>query len=63
MTLVNAANEKMGESTTDTYGDFKFDNLEENSGKYTLQIAYEGYKSKTVEVDLTHSLNVGIIFL
>ena len=63
VTLVNDANERMGEYTTDTYGDFKFDNLEEHSGRYTLQIAHKGYKSKTVEVDLTHSLNVGIIFL
>jgi Fe-S-cluster-containing dehydrogenase component len=63
VTLMNAANEKMGEHTTDNYGDFKFDKLEEHSGRYILQIAYEGYKSKTVEVDLTYSLNVGIIFL
>lgn len=63
VTLVNATNEKMGEYMTDNYGDFKFDNLEENSSRYTLQIAYTGYDTKTVEVDLKHSLNVGIIFL
>lgn len=63
VTLVNAANDKIGEYTTDHYGDFKFDNLEENSGRYTLQIARTGYGTKTVEVDLTYSLNVGIIFL
>jgi len=63
VTLVNAANEKMGEYTTDHYGDFKFDNLEEHSGRYTLRIAYTGYDTKTVEVDLKHSLNVGVILL
>jgi Fe-S-cluster-containing dehydrogenase component len=63
VTLVNAANEKMGEYKTDHYGDFKFDNLEEHSGKYTLQITYSGHDTKTVEVDLKHSLNVGIIVL
>jgi Fe-S-cluster-containing dehydrogenase component len=63
VTLVNAANEKMGEYTTNHYGDFKFDNLEENSGSCTLQIAYKGYDKKTVEVDVKYSLNIGVIFL
>ena len=63
VTLFNAANEKMGEYSTDNYGDFKIDNLEEHSGTYTLQIAYSGYDTKTVTVDLEQSLNVGIIFL
>jgi Fe-S-cluster-containing dehydrogenase component len=61
--LFNAASEKMGEYMTDHYGDFKFDNLEEHSGKYTLQITYAGHDTKTIEVDLKHSLNVGIIVL
>jgi Fe-S-cluster-containing dehydrogenase component len=61
--LFRAANEKMGECQTDNYGDFKFDNLEESSGRYTLRIAYKGHDTKTIEVDLKHSLNVGTIFL
>jgi len=48
---------------TDNYGDFKFDNLEESSGKYTLEIVYPGYEKKTLEVDLKKSLNVGVVFL
>ena len=56
-------NEKIGEYETDNYGDFKLDNLEENSSRYTLKIACDGYDTKNVEVDLKHSLNVGIIFL
>ena len=63
VTLFNAANKRIGEVVTDNYGDFKFDKLEENSGKYTLEILYPGYKKKTFEVDLKTSFNVGTIFL
>ena len=63
VTLFNAVNEKIGECMTDNYGDFKFNNLEENSGKYTLRIAYTGYDTKTIGVDLKKSLNTGTIFL
>mgnify|MGYP001042414514 FL=1 len=63
VTLVGASNKKIDEFVTDNYGDFKFDNLEENSGKYTLEIVYPGYEKKTLEVDLKTSLNVGTIFL
>jgi Fe-S-cluster-containing dehydrogenase component len=61
--LFNAANEKSAECITDNYGDFKFDNLEENSGKYVLRIAYTSYDAKAIEVDLKKSLNAGTIFL
>jgi Fe-S-cluster-containing dehydrogenase component len=50
---------KVAETTTDNYGDFKFDNLDENSGKYTLEITYKNLGKKTVEVNLTNSQNVG----
>lgn len=63
VTLLNTANEKVSECVTDNYGDFKFDDLEENSGRYMLQIAYAGYDTKTIEVDLKKSLNAGTIFL
>jgi Fe-S-cluster-containing dehydrogenase component len=63
VTLFNAANEKMGECMTDSYGDFKFDRLEENSGKYIVRIAYQGYETRTIEVDLKKSLSAGTIFL
>lgn len=63
VTLFNAAGDKVDELTTDSYGDFKFDNLEENSGKYKLQISLKDYDVKTVEVELRRSLNVGVIFL
>jgi Fe-S-cluster-containing dehydrogenase component len=63
VTLFNAAHEKIGECVTDNYGDFKFDNLGENSGGYTVQIAYSGYDTKTIQLALTKSLNIGTIFL
>jgi hypothetical protein len=58
-----AAKDKIDERVTDKYGDFKFDNLKENSGKYTLRIAYTGYDTKTIGVDLKKSLNAGTIYL
>jgi hypothetical protein len=63
VTLFNSTNEKIDESSTDNYGDFKFDDLEENSGRYILQVALAGYDTKTVEAELTKSLNLGIIQL
>jgi len=49
-------------TTTDNYGDFKFDKLEENSGRYTVQI-YAGGRSKVVETNLGASINLGEIRL
>lgn len=63
VTLLNATNENIGEHMTDNYGDFKFDNLKEDSGKYILQIAYTGYTLKAIEVDLKKSFNAGTIVL
>ena len=63
VTLLNSANENIGEHMTDNYGDFKFDNLEENSGKYTIQITYTGYALKAIEVDLKKSFSAGTIVL
>ena len=55
--------QKMDEAVTDNYGDFKFDNLEENSGTYTLEIVYPNYEKKTIKVDLKTSVNLGDIYL
>jgi hypothetical protein len=63
VTLVGANGGKIGDVLTDNYGDFKFDNLAENSGKYKIQIILKGYDIKTIEVELKKSLNVGIIRL
>jgi Fe-S-cluster-containing dehydrogenase component len=55
--------QKMTEALTDNYGDFKFDKLDENSGRYTLEIKLEGYQTKIIGVELTTSQNVGTILL
>lgn len=55
--------QKIGEASTNNYGDFKFDNLEEKSGRYTLEIVYKGYEKKIIEVDLATSKSVGTILL
>ena len=55
--------QKLGEVSTDNYGDFKFDNLDENSSQYTLEIVYKEYEKKTLEVELTASQSVGTILL
>jgi Fe-S-cluster-containing dehydrogenase component len=55
--------EKMQEAVTDIFGDFKFDNLEENSGAYRIEITYGEHKKKEVEIDLKTSLNIGQIHM
>jgi nitrate reductase beta subunit len=55
--------QKIGEVLTNNYGDFKFDNLEEKSGRYTLELVYKGYEKKIIEVDLATSKSVGTILL
>ena len=47
---------------TDDFGDFKFDKLEPNSGKYEVNIEYNS-KKKTIELDLEHSIYLGNIYL
>jgi hypothetical protein len=49
-------------TTTDNYGDFKFDKLDEDSGGYAVQI-YAGGRSKTVAASLGSSINLGEIRL
>jgi Fe-S-cluster-containing dehydrogenase component len=62
VTLVKDS-KKVSETVTDAFGDFKFDNLENNSGNYQLEFVYENYDRKTVEVELKTSINVGDIYL
>jgi Fe-S-cluster-containing dehydrogenase component len=52
----------VAEITTDNYGDFKFDRLDEDSGKYTVEISSNG-RRKMIDVELGVSRNVGEIRL
>jgi Fe-S-cluster-containing dehydrogenase component len=49
--------------TTDTFGDFKFDNLEENSGIYHIEISYEGREMKTLEAEVGKSASLGTVWV
>ena len=52
----------VAEATTDNYGDFKFDRLDENSGRYVVEVSASGRK-KTVDTTLGNSTNLGEIRL
>lgn len=56
-------NRVVSETTTDNFGDFKFDQLDENSGAYLVEIAAKDGAKKTVEVILGTSINLGEIRL
>lgn len=58
--LIKNAN-AIDETIADSFGDFKFDNLPEKSGSYTLEIQYKDYEGKTLEVDLKASVSIGNI--
>lgn len=55
--------EQVQVTVTDSFGDFKIDNLEENSGPYRVVISYKDFTKKEVQVDLNASINVGEISL
>jgi len=50
-------------TSTDNYGDFKFDNLEEGSGIYRVSIRYAGHGQKLLEMRLEHSTDVGVVYV
>jgi Fe-S-cluster-containing dehydrogenase component len=49
-------------TTTDNYGDFKFDKLDENSGRYVVQVFSAG-RTKSLDAELGVSVNLGEIRL
>ena len=48
---------------TNNYGDFKIDGLEKKSGQYSLKVSYPGYQAQEMNINLTTSINVGIVLL
>jgi Fe-S-cluster-containing dehydrogenase component len=52
----------IGEASSDNYGDFKFDKLDEGSGKYVIEISANG-RARTLEAQLGASVNLGEIRL
>ncbi len=61
--LQDGSGEKITESTTDAFGDFRFDHLPENSGSYCIHISHPNYGKKQVEIVLAESANIGTISL
>ena len=53
----------VAETTSDNYGDFKFDKLDEGSGTYLVEISAKGRSQKSVEATLGASINLGEIRL
>ncbi len=53
----------VAETTSDNYGDFKFDKLDENSGAYIVEITAGGRRKRAVEARLGASVNLGEIRL
>ena len=53
----------LAEADSDNFGDFKFDGLDEDSGRYTVQVSAAGRGTRTVDVELGASTNVGEIRL
>jgi Fe-S-cluster-containing dehydrogenase component len=53
----------VSETTTDSFGDFRFDRLDENSGPYLIEISAKDGAQKVVKVALGVSANLGEIRL
>ena len=51
----------IGEAKTDTYGDFKFQGLDENSGSYQIEVIDARFAAKTIKFELKESVYLGAI--
>lgn len=54
---------KLGELVSDVYGEFKFDNLEPESGMYNLEISHGDFEVLQYEVSLSDSVYTGVHIL
>jgi Fe-S-cluster-containing dehydrogenase component len=55
--------EKLGEAVTNVFGEFRFDKLPRDSGKYSVDIAAEHYRPQTTNFELKESFWLGTIVL
>lgn len=53
--------DKLGQTLTDAFGDFKFDGLTPNSGSYDLKFDAKGHSSQSFQIELAESINLGMI--
>ncbi len=56
-------NQSVAITTSDNFGDFKFDHLEENSGKYQIKVLCDGFDPKVIDVELEKSTYLGAVSL
>jgi len=54
---------EIAETTTDAFGDFRFDQLECNSGIYKVSISQEGFEVCTRDAEVGESVYLGVIKL
>jgi Fe-S-cluster-containing dehydrogenase component len=54
---------RVAETVTDTFGDFRFDGLDERSGTYRIDVAMSGYAGNSAEHPLEESAYIGVIDL
>lgn len=54
---------QMATGSTDTFGDFKFDGLDPNSGRYRVAASHPTYGASTVNLDVSESVYAGTIAL
>ena len=62
VTLIKDA-ARIDEVTSDEYGDFKFDRLDHGSGAYRVEMVADGHPKKMLDVDLTETVYLGVIYL
>ena len=56
-------NQVVVETVSDCYGDFRFDRLDENSGRYFVEVSAKNGTKKVIETTLGVSVNIGEITL
>jgi len=61
--ILNKDGQKTDTALSNAFGDFKFDNLEKNSGAYDLEIAQSGFQTTNISIDLKESQSVPDIVL
>jgi hypothetical protein len=61
VTLTNQSAGKSKKTSTNNFGDFEFDGL--GVGKYSVKFECEGYKGKTVAIDLKTDKYLGVVNL
>jgi hypothetical protein len=56
-------NHIVAETVSDNYGDFRFDRLDENSGRYLVEVSAKDGTKRVIEAKLSASINIGEIRL